>query len=267
MAQSYLTQVNATINRSPYHVRNPQEFKKFQFGNYSYNAPANANRFGLIVLDTFNVFRRNNIAKIIAQGSANGRSIGRRPDAIIEEMKIPFQFMEKVPDFNKSANYQENGDIIGRFEPIDIYSNSGPQNISLEIMYSAEGSSEITALSGGETSYPRTTWTIEYIDVLLGRLKAFVYPTYNQRYYPPMRALLNIGSMYRNVPILIKDVKIENMPPYDIQTGKSRNYKINIEAKVSYPIWQSIDAGDVYTGVNTDRQSVFTYKEFSNSQR
>ena len=116
-------------------------------------------------------------------------------------------------------------------------------------------------------NYPRTTWTVEYIDVLLGRLKSLVYPTYNQRFYPPMRVLLNIGANYRNVPLLIKDVKIENLPPFDIQTGKGRNFKVNIEAKVSYPMWQSMDAGDVYTGVNTDRQSVFAYKEFSRAQK
>lgn len=261
---SYLTQVSSIVNRSPYIVQNRNEFKKFQFGNYSYNAPANANKFGLIVLDTFNLFRRNNIAKIISQASQNGKSIGRRPGAIIEEMKIPFQHIDKIPDFQKNANYQETSDIAGRFESIDIYSNSASQDISLELTYTAEGTQ---ALQSQGLDIPKTTWTVEYIDVLIGRLKAFVYPTYNQRYYPPMRALLNIGAQYRHVPIYIKSVKIENMPPYDIQTGKSRNFKVILECRVNYPLWQSMDAGDVYTAINNERQSVFAYREFSKTQR
>lgn len=260
---SYISQVSSIVNRSPYVVQNKNEFKKFQFGTYGYNAPANANRFGLIVLDAYNIFRRNNISKIIAQGIANGKSIGRRPEAIIEEMKIPFQYIEKIPDFQKNANYQETSDIAGRFESIDVYSNSASQDISLNLMYSAEGSLAIEAQG---MDVPRTTWTVEYIDVLIGRLKAFVYPTYNKRYYPPMKALLNIGAQYRNVPVYIKSVKIENLPPYDIQTGIGRNFKVDLECRVSYPLWQSIDAGDVYTGINNERQSVFAYKEFNKVQ-
>jgi hypothetical protein len=263
MANGFISSLN-TSTQSPYVVANKLLPKHGQFGTYTYNAPANANKLGLIVLDTFNLFRKNNMAKIITQGIANGKAIGRGVGAQVEELKIPFQFIEKIPEFNKAANYQEQTDIIGRFEGIDMYSNSSSQDISIELTYSAEGS---LALQSDNTSYATTTWTIEYIDVLLGRLKAFVYPSYNQRYYPPMRALLNIGQNYKNVPVLIKSVKIDAMHPVDVFTGKPRAYKVNLDMRVNYPMWQSIDAGDVYTGVNDQTQSVFAYREFSSVQK
>lgn len=260
---SFISSIN-TNTTSPYVVKNKQESKKSQFGTYTFNAPANANKFGLIVLDTYNLFRKNNLTKIIAQGSANGKSIGRNPNAIIEELKIPFQFLEKIPDFMKTANYQETSDVIGRFEGIDVYSNSASQDINLELTYASEGT---LALQSTDSSVQNTTWTIEYIDILLGRLKSFVYPTYNQRFYPPMRALLNVGQNWKNVPVLVKSVKVEAMHPIDVFTGKPRNHKVFLDLKVSYPMWQTMDAGDIYTGVNNDQQSVFAYKEFTTTQR
>ena len=260
---SFLSSIN-TQTTSPYILQNKATLDKGQFGTYTYNAPANANKFGLIVLDTYNLFRKNNLSKIITQGVANGKAIGRNPNAAIEELKIPFQFLEKIPEYAKNANYQETTDIIGRFEGIDVYSNSSSQDINIEIIYAAEGS---LALQSQDTSLQNTTWTMEYIDVLLGRIKAFVYPTYNNRFYPPMRALLNIGQNYRNVPVLIKSVKIDAMQPIDTFTGKPRNYKVNIDMRVNYPMWQDMDAGDVYTGINNDQQSVFAYKEFKTTQR
>lgn len=73
--------------------------------------PANANLFGFVVV--------------------NDRLKRRKND------KIPFQYVEKMPAFQKEANYEDNP-VIGRFEPLQTYSSSTAGQFEIVLLYVAE---------------------------------------------------------------------------------------------------------------------------------
>jgi hypothetical protein len=85
----------------------------FGIGKGSGIVPANANLLGFIVV--------------------NERLRRRKLD------KIPFQYLERMPNWQKEANYEENV-TIGRFEPMLTYSNSTSGTFEIVCIYVAEAS-------------------------------------------------------------------------------------------------------------------------------
>jgi hypothetical protein len=83
----------------------------FGIGKGSSIVPANANLFGFIVV--------------------NNRLKRRKND------KIPFQYVEKMPSWQREATYEDN-QLIGRFEPIQTYSNSSSGTFEISLIYVAE---------------------------------------------------------------------------------------------------------------------------------
>ncbi|MBW2969089.1 hypothetical protein KY314_03150 [Candidatus Woesearchaeota archaeon] len=181
--------------------------------------PVNAFMFGFVVLDWDGQFRK------------------RLRKYKTRDLKIPFQYIEKVPDWQKGAQYNEISDIMGRFEPPAIYTNSTAQEFTMTLIYVAE------ALDSRTSSTP---WTLEKIEDLVRRIQSFVFPQYDGQYSPPPKLLLNIGNIYKDVPVVIKQIQIENTEPFHVGTGISMTKKITLEFRASYPMWQGIKATDVY---------------------
>lgn len=92
-------------------VKKTQDY--FGIGKGSGTVPADANLFGFIVVNE--KLRR------------------------VKKDKIPFQYVEKMPGWQKEANYEDNP-IIGRFEPIQTYTNSNNASFDLTLIYVAEAS-------------------------------------------------------------------------------------------------------------------------------
>ena len=189
--------------------------------------PANCEIWGLKILDWDNSF-------------------SERMERFTEaDLKIPFQYIDKIPDWNKGAVWNDQTDIMGRFEPPSIYSNSGPQEISFEMIYNAEALKNSPGI--------RTHWTLENIEQYVKRMQSLVYPQYDGRYSPPTKVLFNIGNIYRNVPLVIKNVQVAYEAPFDISTGLARNIKISVQSKVDYPMYQGIGQMTVYTAWDNAR--------------
>lgn len=171
----------------------------------------------------------------------------------LSETEIPFQYIEQIPFDAKNANYNDVGEIMGRFESIGVYSNSNAQDISLTAIYYAEGTTK--------DSSHTTPWTIESIELLKKRLKSLTYPNYeNDEYRPPAKVLLNIFNIFIKVPVTVRSVSIdESVGPYT-QEGVSMTKKISLELKTSYPLWQSISSHAVKS--EEAGNEVFAYKEF-----
>ncbi len=188
--------------------------------------PANCEIWGLKILDWDNNF-------------------AERMERFTEaDLKIPFQYLEQIPEWDKSATYNDQGDIMGRFEPPSIYSNSVPQEISFVMKYHAE------ALKNEGS---KTHWTLENIEQYVKRMQSLVFPQYDGRYSPPTKVLFNIGNIYRNVPLVIKNVQVTYNAPFEITTGLSRQVNISVQGKVDYPMYQGIGQMAVYTAWDGNR--------------
>jgi hypothetical protein len=199
--------------------------------------PYNAFLFGLVLIDFTNNFKRITRVKT-------------------SELEIPFQYMDEIPPWAKGANYQEIGDIMGRFEPVNIYSNSGGQDLQLQLHYVSEAKYDAGAT---------TPWTMEKIEKITNKLKSLVYPMYDKTYAPPLKVLLNIGHWFHNIPVLIKNVNVVGEPPIDTETGLPRNRKITLDCRINYPMWQNITAPKVFTG--QDSSTIFAYEELQETAR
>lgn len=92
-------------------IKKTQDY--FGIGKGGSIVPANANLFGFIVVN--NKLKRT------------------------KNDKIPFQYVEKMPTWQKEANYEENVPI-GRFEPLQTYANSNAGQFEIVLMYVAEAS-------------------------------------------------------------------------------------------------------------------------------
>jgi hypothetical protein len=92
-------------------IKKTQDY--FGLGKGSGIVPANANIFGFVIV--------------------NDRLRRKKND------KIPFQYVEKMPSWQKEASYEENV-IMGRFEPIQTYSNSSSGQFEIVLIYVAEAS-------------------------------------------------------------------------------------------------------------------------------
>jgi hypothetical protein len=190
--------------------------------------PANCEIWGLKILDWDKSFKK------------------RLKQYSVADLKIPFQYLESIPAWEKGADWKDVGEIMGRFETPAIYSASNAQELTLTMLYHAE------ALKNQEST--KTHWTLENIEIYIKRLQSLMFPQYDGRYSPPTKVLLNIGNIFRNVPLIIKNVSVESTGPYDTLTGLPKMREITLAARVSYPMYQSIGQLQVYTAYdeNTD---------------
>lgn len=182
----------------------------------------------------------------------DGSFQSRNPGLTTSDLRVPFQYIETIPDWKKSANYTEYNEIIGRFEPLNVYNNSGPQDFTIILHYQAE-----TRLNSDLRSY----WSMERLEWIEKKLKSFLFPTYTKGFMGPPKLLLNIGNIWRSVPIIVKDITITNGPPYDVITGLPFVRKIDIQCRVSYPLWQAQSAEKIF--MTKVGNSCFAYKEIN----
>ena len=167
-------------------------------------------------------------------------------NSLFNALKIPFQYIEKIPAWQKGATYNEDN-VIGRFEPIPVYSHSNAQQIKLELIYHA-------------FSETNGDWSLQKIEEeITPRLKSLVFAQYDGRFSPPQPMLLNIGTHFIDVPVVITDVTVDPMGPYEIDGLKSHTRKVGVELRVAYPIWQAISQDLV---IETSDNSVFAKKQF-----
>lgn len=193
-----------------------------------------AERFGLKILDV-------------------NESIKKRFTHIsFEDLFFPFQYIEEVPEWKKSANWNESEQVIGRYEPTYIYANSGGQDISLNLKYNAETYDE------------PNTWSLKYIESLITRYKALTFPLNDGFFGPPPKLLLNIGANFYNVPVLVTDVSDKPMGNFDVRTALGKTREIQLQLKVSYPLRQSIGFGQV---MNTTQHKGKIFAHIDNRQR
>lgn len=171
---------------------------------------------------------------------------------------IPFQYIEQIPPRAKAANYDD-VEIHSRFESIPIYKSSANNEFQFILKYYAEGSEKLGH---------QTFWSVEQIERILKKLEALVYPAYDDKFSPPDKALLNIGSIYVDVPVVIKNVSLNYRPPYDIESMQSRFIEATVDCKTAYPTYQAIGSNQIYL-VATDRaaeadgNNIYAYKKFS----
>ena len=182
--------------------------------------PTNAFMFGLVILDWDGSFQKR-----------------LRKYSSVADLKIPFQYIEEIPPWQKAANWTEVGDIIGRFEPMNVYANSGPMEIQLKLIYLAEAKTSVDSAS---------PWTLEYIETLTKRFQSLVYPAYDGQYSPPPKLLLNIGNVWRDIPVVVKQCAVTNEAPYDIGTLLSHKRTITLDCRISYPTWQGMSNTRIY---------------------
>jgi hypothetical protein len=189
-------------------------------------------------------------------------------------LRIPFQYItENLPTLTKTANYEDTN-IPGRFEGIANYTYSNTTDIQLDLTYVAESKKAniVKKVSEGEKFQDETQraqsnplgfiadkikekdvgknkknniWTLEYINSLIPLYESLTYPQYDERYNPPNLCLLNIGSVFMDVPILIKTVSVAHKQPYDTQTMMPRSFQITLDARVSYPLYQAISSREI----------------------
>lgn len=187
----------------------------------------NAKKFGLVVID-FN-------------GKYRTKLLGGNKATPMKELSIPFQFIEQIPVWTKAANYNEISDIVGRFETIPVYSNSGAQTISLNLIYYAYGSKALNL-----NSKDGRFWNIEDINVIINKIKSLVYPTYDRGYTPPPRLALNIASFFPGIPVIVQSVSVEETEPFDTETLDAITKKVTIECRTDYGLYESIDAKNIF---------------------
>lgn len=171
---------------------------------------------------------------------------------------VPFQYIEQVPTRSKSANYEEL-EFLGRFESMPVYKNSSNEEYQLQLKYYAEGSEELEH---------NTFWTVEQIERIVYKLQALVAPKYDGAFSPPDKVLLNIGSIFVDVPVVVKQVQLNFKPPYDTKSMQSRFIEATVDVRTAYPLYQAIGANQMYAAA-TDRvaardgNKLFAYKKFN----
>lgn len=191
-------------------------------------------------------------------------------------LKIPFQYLtEGPPSLTKTANYDDTN-IPGRFEGIASYTYSNTTDFQLDLTYVAESKlmnsgndkkkksfeKNFIAQANGEISKSQAfnnfmgdvynsgskknnIWSLEYINSLIPLYESLVYPQYDEQYNPPNLCLLNMGSIFMDLPVLIKTITIAHKPPYDIETMMPRNFQVTVDLRISYPIYQAISSRDI----------------------
>jgi len=205
----------------------------FRFLSSTFSAPMDANKFGLKIIDTTSTGLRSSKKKY-------------------KDFYIPFQYVEEFPSWQKGANWNSINDTIGRFEDISTYANSSAQESSITISYYAE--SEKSSDSGSK-------WSLEMVNIITKRIQSLVYPQGDQYFSPPFKALLNIGKMYIDYPVVVRNITMPMEAPFYWKTAETIYRKITIELRSSYPMWQTITAESVYNSKNGS-SSCFARKEY-----
>lgn len=169
----------------------------------------------------------------------------------LSEKEIPFQYIEGVPNWSKGANYQDTNDILGRYEGFAVYSNSNSQETTITLHYHAER----------ETGYG---WSLENIEKIEKYLQSLVYPTTNIKYAPPPRMLLNIGYLWRNVPVIIRNVNIEFIGPFMADGFRAHQRKITLELKTNYDLGRSMSRDEIISNASgTSRYEIFAARKIN----
>jgi len=208
----------------------------FRIMSAAHSVPIDANKFGFRMIDS----------------GLDGKRDSQKKH---EEFLIPFQYVEEFPVWSKSANWSSISDVIGRYEDLSVYGNSGAlDSMTLTLNYIAEKA----------TNNPnQKAWSVSYVDQIEKRLQSLVFPQLDSYFSPPYKVLLNIGQMFVDFPCVIKAITI----PRDVATGnfywKTGNTyfkKITLELRSSYPAWQALSA----KGIRTTREGnkVFARKEY-----
>ena len=253
-----------------------RHFMPSRVGTLHGTVPQNAWSFGLVIQD------RN------LRGSAFG----------LRKSAIPFQYIEdaNIPSFSKSASYEET-QIQGRFEPIKSYTSSSSNEISLSLVYVAEGSEESQKTSNflpafqnqyiqteAETRVPqfyakespKTFWTIEQIERISAKIESLVYPQYDGKFSPPSYCLLNIGSIFIDFPVIIKSISVQHKSPFSVRDVRPFRRNINIECSSYFPLYQAISAKDIIdSALKTNLLSsskgysrqIYSFKKFQTRSR
>lgn len=208
--------------------------------------PVNAFAFGLVIQD-------RNIRGVTAG---------------IRDSHIPFQYLSEsgIPPWAKSANWSDI-EVGGRFENIQAYSHSNNQEFNIELMYHAEGTEELKH---------KTPWTLENITRICTKLESLVFPQYDNKFSPPNFCILNIGSVYIDFPVIIKNVTITSEAPFRQRDLMPRTRKVTLDLKSSFPIYQAISSGDIMNSVSEkgvresggilNPRNVYAYRKFKKRQ-
>jgi len=159
---------------------------------------------------------------------------------------IPFQYIDGIPNWSKSANYQDVNDIMGRYEGYSIYSNSSAQECQLTLHYHAER----------EVGFG---WSLENIERIEKYIQSLVLPTTNKMYSPPPRMLLNIGYLWRSVPVIVRNVNIEYIGPFMADGLRAHQRKITLELRTNYDLSRSMSRDEILanTDVARNRYEIF----------
>jgi hypothetical protein len=51
-----------------------------------------------------------------------------------------------------------------------------------------------------------------------------------------------MGSIFMDLPVLIKTVTVAHKTPFDIKTMMPRSYQITLDLRISFPIYQAISS-------------------------
>ena len=206
-------------------------------------------------------------------------------------LKIPFQYLtEGIPSLTKSANYDDTN-IPGRFEGIPSYTYSNTTEFQLDLTYVAESKKRGALKSQKDSLIQNYTdqangkidkdkamlnyytdvygkkgniWTLEYINTIVPLFESLVYPQYDEGYNPPNLCLLNIGSVFMDLPVLIKTVTVAHKPPFDIETMMPRTLQITLDLRVSFSLYQAISSRAIIDkSVDVFPRSVYMRKTIS----
>lgn len=217
----------------------------------------NPHKFGFVIWDWNKQFKTK--LKQIWLDKLSGDGLNSiDPNAYnINQLGIPFQYIEQLPQWNKTANWNDVGEVMGRFETQSVYGNSSAQELSLTLNYYAESANDKRRNTEYNNSI-KNDWTMTLIERVKMQLQSITFPQYDGKFSPPVKVLLNIGNIFNEVPVVIKSVAIEEGPPYEIDTMRAMFKRITIEMRTSYPAWQTISAPKVWTA---DHGGIFARQE------
>jgi len=179
---------------------------------------------------------------------ANAKFTNRRGsnNALGNDIKIPFQYIKEIPSWQKGASYSEEN-VMGRYEPMYMYSYSNGQAVKLDLIYHAE-------------SETNGDWSLQKLEEeIIPQLKSLVYPQYDGNFSPPQPLLLNIGSEWIDVPIIIMDVNVVPKGPFHYDGFKAHMREVSLDCRVAHPIYQAISQQLV---VDAKNNTVFAKKQF-----
>lgn len=168
-----------------------------------------------------------------------------RPLREIKDLHIPFQFVDGYTE-QKSANYSTTN-LMGRFEPVALYSDSTPRQINFELTYVALGDVNVQYATEGQR--PRYETSEGAIQEIVDKWNSYMYPSYSDspHYRRPYLALLNYGAVFQNVPCRITSVNVNRdaIWPEDRKTSLKRIVKVSVNFETNYRLSQVINRLDV----------------------